>query len=195
MLSFIQKSTRFFRPSHGEIEPRRETSTIGGIEFQPSPQIFEHFGICGDCEVTCQSGLIELKHLRLDDRVITRSNGLVSPVSMMMNSSDSRTEERPHAGVILSGSLGNDLPQGDLAIGARGTFISYQRSETTARLKPVANGPTSRKSLNDLIDCPVEALCVPVFEMRVEILMHGIYVLCPSLSDVSTPKTTKGLAS
>ncbi|MEP3636344.1 MAG: hypothetical protein ABJN14_03685 [Paracoccaceae bacterium] len=46
-----------------------------------------------------------------------------------------------------------------------------------------------------MIDCPVEALCVPVFEMRVEILMHGIYVLCPSLSDVSTPKATKGLVA
>ncbi|MEO9515205.1 MAG: hypothetical protein ABJH20_01560 [Rhizobiaceae bacterium] len=191
MFSFIPKSNRFFRPSLEKVEPQRKISAIGAVEFQPSAQIFENFGICGNCEVACREGLAQLKNLKLHDIVITRSHGLVSPVCMMMNSSDAGTEEKPRAGVVLSGSLGNNLPQGDIAIGANSTFISYQQSETAPRLKPVANGPSSRKGMNILIDCPVEALCVPVFKKRVEILVHGIYVLCPSLTDVSIPKFTR----
>ena len=184
MFSLIQKRNRFNRLSRRKIEPQRKTIAAGTIEFQHNTNIFERFGICGNCEVVSREGPFTLKDLKLSDALITRSHGFVHPVYVMMNSSQTRTEEEPRAGAVLSGSLGNDLPLGDIAIGVNSTLISYQRSGTTPRPKPVANGPSSRKGMNVLIDCPVEELCVPVFETQVEILMHGIYVLCPSIADV-----------
>ncbi len=195
MFSFIKKRIRFNHPSSGQIEPQRKIVATGAVEFQPSTQIFENFGICGNCEIACREGLLSLKNLKLSDAVITRSHGLVHPICMMMNSSDARIEEGPRAGAILSGGLGNNLPQGDIAVGINSTLISYQRSGTTPRPKPVINGPSSRKGTNVLIDCPVEELCVPVFETRVEILVHGIYVLCPSIVDVSRSKITPKAAA
>ena len=145
--------------------------------------------------MACENGLSQLKDLTLHDAVITRSHGLMSPVCLMMNSTDPTSDKNPRTGVVLSGSLGNGLPSGDLAVGTSSTFISYQRSATTPRLTPITNEPSSRKDTNVLVDCPVEALCVPVFKVQVEILVLGIYVMCPSLFDVSNSKIEQHFAA
>ena len=195
MFSFISKRYRFNRDSREENVSGKETIATDAVEFQPSAQIFESFGICGTCEVVSREGLLPLRNLKTSDSVITRSHGFMHPVCVMMNSSDGKTDEKPRAGAILNGSLGNDLPQGDIAIGVNSTLISYQRFGNVPRLTPVVNKSSSRQGKNVLIDCPVEELCVPVFETRVEILMHGIYVLCPSLADVSNSKFKPEIAA
>ncbi|MEP1587979.1 MAG: hypothetical protein ABJR46_01695 [Tateyamaria sp.] len=195
MFSFIQKRNRLNQSSREQVASSGKNIVTVAVESQPSTQIFENFGICGNCEVVTREGLLPLKNIWLSDALVTRSHGFVHPVCMMMNSNDAKTKEGPRAGAILSGSLGNNLPQGDIAIGVNSTLISYQRTGAAPRPKPVANGPSSREEMNILIDCPVEELCVPVFETRVEILMHGIYVLCPSMIDVSLSAATQGTAA
>lgn len=145
-------------------------------------ELFDKFGICGQCEVSCDRGVIPVLELRPNDRMIARGQGLASLQFILKNDD---ANNRDPATFVEEGFFGNGLPTSRFAVGRDSKITRYMHAGIGSRPFEIEMKLKERQRDQLLHDCTVEELCIPVFEERTELLMEGVYIACPSVADVA----------
>lgn len=153
--------------------------------ISPYTTILQRFGICGECEVACREGMKRVRDIVYHDQIITRRHGFVSAIGLMHNPSENFSGEGSLRVGISEGALGNGLPQQFVVLGARNEISRYVQSPKSRRLSVVSLALANSENFSAIRNCESGDLFVPIFRETVEISVAGVYVNCPSMSDIS----------
>jgi len=163
--------------------------TVGDGTHHRGAELFERFGIYGNCLVVGRRGVTPLADLRANDEILTRRHGWVPTLCMMIHAAKTETERVPLATFVSDGCLGNGLPQGDLALGANNLVTRYVVPSKARRPSSISMQLSATGFRAAMEKCSVDKLCIPVFHERMEIMVQGIYVVCPGTADLEVRST------
>ena len=158
--------------------------------IKPDPNVFQRFGICGDCEVITRGGMVKIRDLTAAHQIITRSQGFVRPIGLLQNTDLDQGDEGTRRVGISAGALGGGLPQRFIVLGAQNELSRYVNVPNSRRISFVSLDLEGSENIDAIRNCAAGELFVPVFKGNVKISVAGVYISCPTISDLRAKTDT-----
>ncbi len=151
----------------------------------PTKAFLEQFGISGRTAVATRRGLIPTESLTSDDELITRSGAMVHPVGVIRSAEHPTSPYAPVSVRLADAFFNEEIPQQDIIIGRQTQLqvFMHQGDEPLPNLVSFDLGICGRAFSVSKLRKP--RLFVPVFAEQTYVLMQGLYILCPSLEELS----------
>ena len=158
--------------------------------IKPVPNVFQRFGICGDCEVIARDVMVKIHDITTAHQIFTHSHRFIRPIGLLQNTNLDQGDEGTRRVGISAGALGGGLPQRFIVLGAQNELSHYVNVPNSRRISVVSLDLEGGENIDAIRNCAAAEPFVPVFKENVKISLAGVYISRPTISDLRAKTDT-----